>query len=162
MHIISLPASATINLLLEKPGKASIFKILDYILIVNKLNPINFLQERQETQNTKYVWVTHRSYGAQFSEGVLDLCSEEAQPSDKVLRYIQEAKKYNYINFSDLFYDSEKLSDINKIYGENIMELMRFHITQYPKQQVKFIIDQTIQEKVDCKEKYHQLPQPPW
>lgn len=61
--MISIPSTVVNHYLIKKAEEAYIFKFMDYLLIINNLNPLTMSYEDTKQSKSKYIWVYHNSYG---------------------------------------------------------------------------------------------------
>lgn len=155
ISITSLPEDTINHFLQFSADHTKTFQFLDYVIIANNLNPRTFLYEDLPKTRVAYLWVAHQSYG-----DLLDAVIKQNLPNFR--SSMLSLRSGSPIQLPQKLLENHHLANLNSRYNQNIIEMLRYQISQYQRSLVSSIRDQSSQERKDAQKKFSQNSVHPW
>lgn len=161
--IIALPSYVVSEYLILHSSEVRIFRLMNYTIIINNLNPLTFTYEDDASQSqSRYAWVYHKSFGDLLNQGILDnmwqLCKHFPHAKNLIA---QINSQKNFTHLSEDYLLRSRVAELDSQYKERLIELLRFQLTSYPKNLITAIVDQSTAELIYSR-KMQAVPKVPW
>ena len=122
------------------------YKFLGYYIIVNNLNPITFTYENIKSNDKKYIWISHKSYGELMTKIIQDTLIKNNIFKNRLINLPISLENRFFKQLKENLLDISKTNDFDKIYTENDIELLRYYLTLYPQRLIPNLVDQSANE----------------